>query len=309
MLSSTGPRIGIVGVGQVGAAAANALIMNSVVRELILVDIKSELRNAQVQELSDVSRVSGRVETRVRAGTYHDAGQCDIVLITAGSKFSVGETSVQHMYRNLGIVRSVVQAMRPFRSDAILLVVSNPVDLLTTLAQQLSGLPPSQVLGSGTLLDSVRLRGLLANKAGVAADAIDIHVLGVQGLEQVVAWSTATVGGLPLASAVPPDTFDPVQITNECKQISQAIIKAKGAMPLGIGAIISKICSSILCDQRDILPISHLQEEFGCCFSLPVVLGRKGVIRTICIPVSEEERGGIAKSAEALNEIIEHVNE
>ncbi|GIJ98880.1 hypothetical protein Aspvir_001002 [Aspergillus viridinutans] len=309
MLSSTGPRVGIVGVGQVGAAAANALIMNSVVHELILVDIKSELRNAQVQELSDVSRVSGRVEMRVRAGTYHEAGQCDIIIITAGSKFSVGETSVQHMYRNLGIVRSVIQAMRPFRSDAILLVVSNPVDLLATIAQQLSGLSPSQVLGSGTLLDSVRLRGLLANKAGVAADAIDIHVLGMQGLDEVVAWSTAAVSGVPLASAVPPDTFDPVQLTNECKQISQAIIKAKGAMPLGIGAIISKICSSILGDQRDILPISHFQEEFGCCFSLPVVLGRKGIISTIWIPVNGEEWGRITKSAGALNEIIEHVNE
>ncbi|GIC86286.1 lactate/malate dehydrogenase family protein [Aspergillus udagawae] len=309
MLSTTGPRIGIVGVGQVGAAAANALIMNSVARELILVDIKSELRNAQVQELCDVSRMSGRAETRVRLGTYHEAGQCDIVLITAGSKYSVGETSVQHMYRNLGVVRSVIQAMRPFRSDAILLVVSNPVDLLTTLAQQLSGLPPSQVLGSGTLLDSVRLRGLLANKAGISADAIDIYVLGVQGPEEIVAWSTATAGGLPLASAVPPDTFDPVQLSNECKQISQAIIKAKGAMPLGIGAIISKICSSILLDQRDILPISHFQEEFGCCFSLPVVLGRKGIVRTVWKPVDAEEWGGIAKSAAALNEMIEHVNE
>ncbi|KAH1636443.1 hypothetical protein KXX16_005382 [Aspergillus fumigatus] len=292
MLSTDGPRIGIIGVGQVGAAAANALIMNSVARELILVDIKTELRNAQVQELSDVSRMSGRAETRVRAGTYHEAGQCDIILITAGSKFSVGETSVQHMYRNLGIVRSVIQAMRPFRSDAILIVVSNPVDLLTTLAQQLSGLPRSQVMGSGTLLDSVRLRGLLANKVGVAADAIDIYVLGVQGLDEIVAWSTASVHGLPLASAVPGNTFE-----------------AKGAMPLGIGAIISMICLSILGDQRHVLPISHFQEEFGCCFSLPVVLGRKGILRTISMPVNGEEWDGIVKSAAALNETIEHVNE
>jgi L-lactate dehydrogenase len=173
MLSTTtGPRIAIVGAGQVGAAAANALIMNSVAGELLLVDIKADLRNAQVQELSDVSRTSrrGHKQTHIRAGTYHEAGQCDIVIITAGSKYSVGETSAQHMYRNLGIVRSVIQAMRPFRDDAILLVVSNPVDLLTTLALQLSGLPASQVLGSGTLLDSVRLRGLLAGRAGVRED-------------------------------------------------------------------------------------------------------------------------------------------
>ncbi|RHZ53270.1 lactate/malate dehydrogenase family protein [Aspergillus thermomutatus] len=311
MLSTgvTGPRIAIVGVGQVGAAAANALIMNSVARELLLVDIKTDLRNAQVQELSDVSRMSGRAETRVRAATCHEAGQCDIVIITAGSKYSVGETSVQHMYRNLGIVRSVIPAMRPFRPDAILLVVSNPVDLLTTVAQQLSGLPASQVLGSGTLLDSVRLRGLLANQAGVAADAADIYVLGVQGVGEVVAWSTATVGGLPLASAVPADSFDPGQLTTDCKQISQAILRAKGSMPLGIGAIIAKICASILSDQRDILPISHFQDEFGCCFSLPVVLGRKGIVRTIRIAVNGEEWVGITKSARVLSETIEHVNE
>ncbi|RLL95564.1 hypothetical protein CFD26_105267 [Aspergillus turcosus] len=310
MLSTTtGPRIAIVGAGQVGAAAANALIMNSVARELLLVDIKADLRNAQVQELSDVSRMSGRAETLVRAATYHEAGQCDIVIITAGSRYSVGETSVQHTYRNLGIVRSVIQAMRPFRADAVLLVVSNPVDLLTTLAQRLSGLPASQVLGSGTLLDSVRLRGLLAEQAGVAADSVDIYVLGVQGPEEVVAWSTAAVGGLPLASAVPAESIDRGQLTKDCKLISRAIIQAKGAMPLGIGAIISRICSSILNDQRDILPISHLQEEFGCCLSLPVVLGRKGILRTIRIAVSGEEWAGIAQSARVLNETIEHVNE
>lgn len=124
-----------------------------------------------------------------------------------------------------------------------------------------------------------------------------------------MAWSTATVGGLPLASAVPPDSFDRVQLTNECKMISQAIIQAKGAMPLGIGAVISMICSSILSDQRDILPLSHFQEEFGCCFSLPVVLGRKGVVRTMQIAVSGEEWAGIAQSARVLNGTLEHVNE
>jgi L-lactate dehydrogenase len=184
-------RIAIIGVGQVGAAAAYALILGSVANELLLVDIKVDLRDGQVRDLSDVA-YSCNSGTRVRAATYHEAGQCDIVVITAGSKYSIGKGSdgerliifcpkgasshdysgqnnIQLMFRNIAIVRSAVRAMKPFRSDAILLVVANPVDLLTSLAQELSGLPPSQVLGSGTFLDSVRLRGMLADKAEVRA--------------------------------------------------------------------------------------------------------------------------------------------
>ncbi|EAW15023.1 lactate/malate dehydrogenase family protein [Aspergillus clavatus NRRL 1] len=310
MSSATpGPRIAIVGVGQVGGAAANALILGSVARELLLVDVKIPLRNAQVQELSDVSNMSGGAETRIRAGTYEEAGQCDIVVITAGSKYSVGETSVQHMYRNMGIVQKIIPAMRPFRPDTILLVVSNPVDLLTTVAQQLSGLPPTQVLGSGTLLESVRLRGLVAKTTGVAPDSVDLYVLGVHGIGETVAWSTATVGGLSLARAIPPNSLDPIQLARECRQISQTIIHAKGAIPLGTGAIISKVCSSILRDQRDIYPISHYQEDFGCCFSLPVIIGRKGILRTIRVAANAEEWDGITKSARDLNETIQHVKE
>ena len=182
-------RIAVVGVGQVGAAAAYALILGSIASELLLVDVKVDLRDGQVRDLSDVaySRNSGM---RVRAATHREAGQCDIVVITAGSKYSIGkgsnvrklinccpegassydfsgQTIIEHMYRNIATIRSAVKAMKPFRSDTILLVVANPVDLLTSLAQELSGLPTSQVLGSGTFLDSVRLRGLLAAKAGV----------------------------------------------------------------------------------------------------------------------------------------------
>ncbi|KAL5344864.1 hypothetical protein ACLOAV_010261 [Pseudogymnoascus australis] len=301
-------RIAIVGVGQVGAAAAYALILGSVASELLLVDVKVDLRDGQVRDLSDVaySRNSG---TRVRAATHHEAGQCDIVVITAGSKYSIGQTRIEHMYRNIATIRSAVKAMKPFRSDTILLVVANPVDLLTSLAQELSGLPTSQVLGSGTFLDSVRLRGLLAAKAGVAANSIDLYVLGVHGDSQVVAWSTATIGGVPIDKSLLPNTFNRAELANECKHRSQSIIQAKGATPFGIGSIVSSICSSILLDKRNVRPISHFQLEFSCCFSLPVVLGRKGIMRTIQMPLNSDENADIAKSAKTLRSIIEQVNE
>jgi L-lactate dehydrogenase len=184
-------RIAIIGVGQVGAAAAYAIILHSLASELLLVDIKTQLRNGQVNDLSDVS-YSCNSKTRVRAATHQEARHSDIVVITAGSKYStgkkslrrrlvgrnlnhmrsnshVGETSTQHIYQKVSIIRSIINEMKPFRSDTILLVVANPVDLLTSLAHELSDLPASQVLGSGTFLDSVRIRNLLAETTGVRA--------------------------------------------------------------------------------------------------------------------------------------------
>ncbi|KAK3943423.1 hypothetical protein QBC46DRAFT_377778 [Diplogelasinospora grovesii] len=302
-------RIAIVGVGQVGGAAAYALVLSSTASELLLVDIKIDLRDAQVRDLSDVA-YSSNSSTRVRAATYHEAGQCDIVVITAGSKRTLGQTSIESTYRNISIVRNVVNAMKPFRSDTILLVVANPVDLLTSLAQKLSRLPASQVLGSGTFLDSVRLRGLMADRIGVAANSIDIYALGVHGDSQVVAWSTATIGGVPIDKSLSSENLiDRTGLAKECKHRSESIIRAKGATPFGMGSIVSSICSSILVDKHNVRPISHFQPEFGCCFSLPAVLGRKGIMRTIQMPLDSDEAAEIAESARKLRSELDGIQE
>lgn len=181
-------RIAIIGVGEVGGAAAFALIISSIARELLLVDINTTLRDGQVRDLSDVAYSSNSV-TRVRAATHHEAGQCDIVVITAGSKSvlgmksffakpprslmfdprPLGQPNLERVYRNVSIIRNVVDAMKPIRQDAIVVVVSNPVDLATTLVLELSKLPQEQVLGAGTFLDSVRIRGMIADEIGVRA--------------------------------------------------------------------------------------------------------------------------------------------
>ena len=220
-----------------------------------------------------------------------------------------GETSVQHMYRKMSIIQGVIHAMRPFRSDSILLVVANPVDFLTSFALSLSGLPASQVLGSGTFLDSVRLRGLLADKAEVAANSIDLYVLGVHGESQVVAWSTGTIGGLPIDRSMPPGAFDHAELEEECKHRSMHIIRAKGSTPFGIGNVVASVCSSILLDKRNVRPISHYQPEYHCCFSLPVILGRRGIIRTIHPPLTTSEEAAITDSAKTLKASINRVKE
>lgn len=164
MASSTSSSIAIIGAGSVGAAIAHSLLLRRVVGDILLVDIDQERCRAQVLDLSDASYLS---HVRVKQGSYAEASQADIIIITAGAKQNPGETRLDLIDRNHKILKSILESMAPLRADAILLLVANPVDALTHFAQQLSGLPRNQVIGSGTLLDSLRLRAKLAEKLKV----------------------------------------------------------------------------------------------------------------------------------------------
>jgi L-lactate dehydrogenase len=195
--------------------------------------------------------------------------------------------------------------MKPLRSDTILLLVANPVDALTYFAQKYADLPKNQVIGSGTFLDSARLRGILANKAEVAASSIDAYVLGEHGESQFVAWSLASIGGVPLSHALPESSkLDKNAIAEETKNKATNIINNKGVTNYGIGAVTASICKSILFDQRNIRPVSHWQEDLGVCLSLPAVLGRVGVVRNLECPLNKEEDEKLKESAKALKDMI-----
>lgn len=177
--------IAILGCGDVGSTLAYTLILQPICSEVILVDLKQSLLEAQVRDLSDAT-FRGGSGVRVRAGTHADAGQADIVVITAGAKQKMGESRLSLLSRNLHILESIFSAMAPINPHTILLLVANPVDILTYFARKMSGLPESQVLGTGTSLDSARLRGILAEKAEVAPNSIDAYVLGEHGDSQFV---------------------------------------------------------------------------------------------------------------------------
>jgi L-lactate dehydrogenase len=333
-------RIAILGSGEVGSTIAYSLILNPVAGEILLVDPKEEVRDAQVQDLSDAT-FHGDTSTLVRAGTHKEAGQCDIVIITAGAAqkkgklitstlphvepctdYVLGESRTDLVGRNLKILGSAIEDMKPFREDTIILLVTNPVDILTYFAQKFSGLPKEQVIGSGTFLDSARLRGILSKKCGVAASSIDAYVLGEHGdsqmassnpsiflkpllTQQQVAWSNATVGGIPLESAIPDTTFDKSSIAEDTKNKAASISETKGATAYGIGGVSSSICRSILFDERIIRPLSHYQQDMDVCISMPVVVGRKGIVRQIPIKLSESEEKELKQSAKSMREIIE----
>ena len=163
-MSASSGSIAIIGAGSVGSAIAYSLLLRQVVADILLVDIDHELCQAQVQDLSDATFLSN---VRIRQGSLGDAQKADIIIITAGAKQKPGDTRLDLIDRNFKVLKSILQSLQPIRSDAILLIVANPVDVLTFFAQRLSGLPKSQVLGSGTLLDSIRLTGILASKLKV----------------------------------------------------------------------------------------------------------------------------------------------
>jgi L-lactate dehydrogenase len=303
-------QIAILGAGDVGATIAYSLIMNPVAGDILLVDPKEEVRDAQVADLSDAT-FHGNTSTRIRAGTHKEAGQCDVVVIAAGAKQKKGESRTDLIGRNKSILESAISDMKPFREDTILLLVANPVDILTYFAHEYSGLPKHQVIGSGTFLDSARLRGILASKAEVAASSIDAYVLGEHGESQFVAWSLATIGGVPLESALFSSSsgqsisIDRSAIASETANKATSIIENKGATNYGIGGVAASICKSIIFDEKIVRPVSCWQEDLGVCLSMPVVLGRKGVVRQLKMPLDKEERGKLESSAKALKEIIE----
>ncbi|EPS35752.1 hypothetical protein H072_10720 [Dactylellina haptotyla CBS 200.50] len=291
----------IIGAGSVGCTIAHTLMLRRVCAEVRLVDIAEDLCRAQVQDLQDATYLTN---VRIKYATPQEAGQSDIIVITAGAKQKPGETRLDLIEKNYKVLGSVLKGMQPINPNSIILLVANPVDVLTHFTQQMSGLPKSQVLGSGTLLDSIRLRGLLAQNLNISDNSINAYVIGEHGDSQCVAWSSVTVSGahISLIDDISEDKKE--EIGKLVSGKANAIIKAKGFTSYGIGATAANICEAILFDQRPVYPLSCWSDKYQCCISLPVVVGRNGVVTSIPLPLNEKETAQIEASAATLREQI-----
>ncbi|KAH8810681.1 lactate dehydrogenase/glycoside hydrolase [Xylogone sp. PMI_703] len=300
-MSASSGSIAVIGAGSVGSAVAYSLLLRQVVADIILVDINQEQCQAQVQDLSDATFLSN---VRIRQGGFDDARNADIIIVTAGAKQKPGETRIGLIDRNIHVLRSITESLQPIQKDAILLVVANPVDILTFYAQKMSGLPRDQVIGSGTMLDSIRLTRILASKLDVSDSSIHAYVIGEHGDSQSVAWSSATVHGIPLLKVLPLSEAERDEIATMTRKKADAIIKVKGFTSYGVAAVTARICEAIIFDHRKILPLSHWQEDFKCCLSLPAILGRKGIVSYFPLNLDESEQVFLSSSARTLQQVI-----
>lgn len=297
-------KVMLVGTGNVGTSVAYTLVnQRTAVNELILTDINQADAEGEAMDLEDALAVAPSY-LKIRAGNYSDAKDADIVIMTAGApQKDQNETRLQLLDRNKAILKSIVDPIMASGFDGIFIVISNPVDILAYYTWQYSGLPAEQVIGSGTILDSDRLRLRLGQRLGVHPKSVHAYMVGEHGDSELALWSSATVGGEPINRLVDQSARD--EIEKSVRNKAYSIIQKKGATYYGIGAATARIINCILSDERRILPVSSLDDYADLYNGWPAVIGRHGIIRRLNLELSEQEGIKFEQSNNALRAIIE----
>lgn len=308
-------KIAIVGAGNVGSTFAFALMMSGLTREIVLVDPNEEKAKGECMDLNH--GVSFVPPVNICSGDFSACKDADIVVITAGAKQKEGETRIDLVQRNAGIFRDIVPKIVRYTKDSILLVVTNPVDILTYVTLKVSGLPQNKVIGSGTVLDSSRLRYLISEKCHVDARNVHAYIIGEHGDTELPVWSNANIGGMVLAEYCPlcNDQCDYKKelgsVFDEVKNSAYKVIKAKGATYYAIGLALVKIVGTILRDENSVLPVSTLINDYydinDVCLSIPCIVNRTGVVRRLEMKLSSLEQKQLKDSADSLKKIIETI--
>jgi len=299
------------GGGLVGSCAGFALQAGKIVREINLVDVNQELCEGQALDL--LHGASLMADQKITATGTAGVKDADVVVITAGLRRKPDESRLDLINRNVTLFRGILADMKKegLRKDAIVFVVSNPVDVLTYLAIKELGLPASQVIGLGTVLDTTRLRSLLAQQMNVPPTQVQVTILGEHGDSMVPIWSNAQIAGLPLDKYPNVTNSLVAEIEKKTRGSGAEVIKKKGGAGFAVGVSIADVVHSIALDQHRILPVSSLQSgAYGLrdvAISVPTVVGRKGVLDLIEIDLWPKEKLALQKSGQVLRETIEKV--
>jgi L-lactate dehydrogenase len=311
-------KIAIVGCGMVGSASAYALVMRGVGREIVLIDVNQARAEAEANDIFHAVPFANPLT--VRAGDYADLSGARVVVVAGGVAQKPGETRLHLLQRNAEVFRQIVPSVLKVAPESVLLIVSNPVDVMTHLAANLAadfGVPPTRVFGSGTTLDTARFRALLGRHFGVDPHHVHAYVIGEHGDSEVLVWSQASIAGLRL------DEFAEVQgktlsdgqrrqIDEQVRRAAYHIIAGKGATYYGIGSAVAHIVDVLLHDQRAVLTICSrvrgVPDCEGLTLSLPHVIGGDGVLATIPLSLDSRERQGLAGSASVLRDALTSLN-
>ena len=304
-------KIAIVGVGNVGATFAYALLGSSLASQIVLIDANKKRAEGEAMDLNHAMPLTH--STKIWAGDYKDCAGASITVITAGTAQRTGETRLDLVHRNFEIYKSIIPQVMNANPDGMLLIASNPLDVLSYAAMKLSGLSASRVIGSGTILDTARFRYLLSQHAGVDPRSVHAYIIGEHGDSEVPVWSAANIAGISLMEycRMNCESFDPrvyEGIFAQTRDAAYQIIERKGATYYGIGMGLVRICEAILRGQNTVLSVSTLINDYygidDVYLSLPCVIGREGVQKFMRLPLDEKEVEGLQKSAVILKETI-----
>lgn len=304
-------KVSIVGAGAVGTSLAYAALIRGVVGELALYDVNAAKVHAEALDLAHGSqflphaRVTGSDDVDVTKDSA-------VVVIAAGAKQKQGETRMDLAASTVDLMKKVVPPLVERSPDAVFMLLTNPVDVTTQCALKISGLPEHQVIGSGTVLDSSRLRWLVSTECGVAVGNVHAYVCGEHGDTETPLWSTATIGGVPLAEweertgQLGPDVRD--EIAQRVVGAAYEVIEGKGATNYAIGLAGTRIIHAILSDDHSVLPVSTLLDDWNgisdVCMSVPTVMGRRGAGQRLRMPVSDEELHKLRVSADNIRGVV-----
>jgi len=304
-------RIVIVGAGRVGATYAYTLLLSGLAAEIVLVDASRDRAEGEAADLNHAMPLFH--PTRIWAGDYPDCAGSAIVVVTAGAARRPGESRLDLAQKNAAILRAIVPAVAKHAPDTILLIATNPVDVLTHVAWRQSGFPAARTIGSGNILDTARFRYRLGHQCQVDPRSVHAHIVGEHGDTEVPLWSLANVAGmgLPAFCAAHGQPHEPAvldAIFAETRDAARPIIERKGATFYGVSAGLLRITEAILRDQHTVLsvssPIRGLYGLDDVCLSLPTVVGRGGVERVLQLALSPAEEAGLRRCAEVLRQTL-----
>lgn len=307
-------KIGIVGTGYVGATVAYTLVLQGIASELVLIDANRDKAKGESLDLTHATSFVHPID--IYECDYSDLAGSEIVIISAGPSIHEGETRLDLAEKNVAIFKDIVPQIAKNCEDCILLVVTNPVEVLSYAAMKISGFPSNRVIGSGTVLDSYRFRAALSNKLHVDSRNIHAYILGEHGDSQVAAWSLTNVMGINFDEFCKSyvdccGTDLKRQVRHQVRDSAYEVIQKKGATNYAIALAVAKIVKSILRDEHSILTVSTYLEEFGgvedLYLSLPSVMNNRGVDKVLLPTLSPEESEALRKSAETIKKYIEQV--
>lgn len=306
-------KVGIVGAGYVGAAAANALVLRNVATEIVLVDVDAAKAAAAAADVAHVTPFAEPV--RVTAGGLEDLAASAVVVITAGAGQRPGQSRLDLAQRNAEIVGGMVPEIVKHAPTAVLLVATNPVDVMTVVAERRAaeaGVPAERVLGTGTMLDTARFRQILAARIGVDVTHVHGFVVGEHGDSEVLVWSSVDVGGRPLtefaeAMGAAWGDEDRTAIEGDVVNAAYRIIEGKGATYYGVAAVIARAVEAVLRDRRSILTVSAWSHAHDCALSLPRLVSGSGIVRELGVSIDDGERERLERSAAVLRESVERL--